>query len=225
MTAADARHDDALSPEEREFLSKLLERLAEEDRAAHDALVEANPELVELCGMPRPLRERIRAALTARAGGAPAREQERLLEHARVRSAAYRAGAAQAASRGASDTSPGILTSMTRKLPPERAIELYRKITPIVVHQLLGRFNPSAKLGVVQRAVDHLCSEEVHRRLCACEHVRDGILQELANVLDRRELLQEVSREDLRAVLEQCGAMDDLIAMENCIKLAASKAS
>ena len=225
MTATDVHNEEALSADERDFLSKLLDRLAEEHRAAHDALLEANPDLVELCGVPEPVRARIRAALTGRARAAPAREQERLIEHTRVRSAAYRASAAQAASWGVSDTSPGILTSMTRKLPPERAIELYRKITPIVVHQLLSRFNPSAELGVVQRAVDHLCSKEVHLRLCACEHARDGILHELSAVLGRRELLQKVSREDLRAVLEQCGAMDDLIAMENCIKLAASKAS
>ena len=48
MTAADARNEEAFSAEERDFLSKLLDRLAEEHRAAHDALVEANPGLVEL---------------------------------------------------------------------------------------------------------------------------------------------------------------------------------
>ena len=34
-----------------------------------------------------------------------------------------------------------------------------------------------------------------------------------------------VSRDDIERLLEEHGAMDDLIAMENCIKLAAAKAS
>ncbi|MGB2987021.1 MAG: hypothetical protein WBE26_14205 [Phycisphaerae bacterium] len=217
--------EESFAADERKFLSNLLDELAKEDRAAHDALLKANPGLLEYDRESENTRERIRAALAGQAETALSQEQERLIEHTRASLAEYREDTGRTASFGVLDEPPGILTSMTRKLPPERAIELYRKITPIVVHQVLNRLKPSANLGVVQRLVDHLCSNEVHLRLRACEHVRDGILHELCTVLGQSEIRQEVSREDLQGVLEECGAMDDLIAMENCIRLAAAKAS
>lgn len=217
--------EDSLLTDQQRFLSNLLDELAKEDCVAHDALLKANPNLAEHYGESDNIRERMRAVLAGRAGTALSREEEPLIKRTKACLAEYRARAGQVASFDVPDEPLGILTSMTRKLPPERAIELYRKITPIVVHQVLNRFDSSANLGVVQRVVDHLCSEEVHLRLRACEHVRDGILDELCTFLGRQEIRQEVSRADLQAVFEQCGVMDELIAMENCIKLAASKAS
>jgi len=60
--------------------------------------------------------------------------------------------------------------------------------------------------------------------LRACAHVRDGILDECCAALGRSELRHKPSRDDLQRILVECGAMHDLIAMENCITLVASKA-
>jgi hypothetical protein len=131
----------------------------------------------------------------------------------------------EAATGQDADSEPaGILTSMTRQLSPERAIELYRKITPVFVYQVLDRLYQSASLRVVHEIVEHLCSDEVQARLRACEHVRDGILDEFCTVLGQSEIRQQLSREDLQHLLEECGAANDLLAMENCIRLASAKA-
>ena len=217
--------EDPLSPDQKKFLSTLLDELAEDDSPAHDALLKANPVLVEHCGQSDIIRERIRAVLVGQEATTLWREQERLIEQANASAAQRRARTAPASSLGRVQEPAGILTSMTRKLPPDRAIELYRKIAPTVVHQLLNELYPSANLAVVQRFVDHLCSADVQVRLRACDHVRDGILHELCMVLGQPDIRQEVDREDLQRVLEECGAMDGLIAMENCIRVAASKAS
>ena len=211
--------------EELNFLAKLLDKLATEDRAAYDALRDANPDLVEHYGESDHIRQRTRAALLGHAGTTLSPEQQQLVERIKATMAKYRASASQAAPLRVSDEPPGILTSVTRRLSPERAIELYRKIAPMIVHQMLNRLKPSVNLSVVQRLVDHLCTRDVLVRLSACEHVRDGILDELCTALGRHEIRRELSRADLQRVLEESGAVDDLIAMENCIKIAVTRAS
>ena len=232
MSAADDSHREKAprsegkpsTADERRFLSDLLNGLAEEDQAAHDALVQANPDLVEDYGETDDLRGRLRVVLTGQTGTPLSPEQRSLAERTKAALAEYRAEAGRTVPSGAADEAPGILTSMTRQLPPEKAVELYRKITPTFVYEVLNRLNESASLRVVHQLVDHLCSEEVQRRLRGCEHVRDGILDEFCTVLGQSDIRPDISREELQGVLDDSGAMNDLIAMENCIKLAASKA-
>ncbi len=202
--------------DERRFLSNLLDALAREDCVAHDLLLEANPDLADAYGEADRLRERIRAALT---DATEARVE-------RARAAGVRAGlpAAGVTAPAAADDPDGILTSLTRHLPPEKAVALYHKIAPAFVYQLLNRLDEGASLRVAHQLVDHLCSAEVQARLRACAHVRDGILDECCAALGRSELSHKPSRDDLQRVLIECGAMHDLIAMENCITLVASKA-
>ena len=212
------------SADERRFLARLLEDLAREDPVAHDALLQRNEDLTE----PGPdwdeTRRRVRAALAGEGGVGLSESHRQLAEGIKASLLQSRAGATLRIPAAAVEPPPGILTSLTRKLPPERAVELYRKIAPMVVHQLLSRVSPSVSLDVVRRAVDHLCCDDVQARLCACEHARDGILDELCTLLNQPEMALRVSREDMQQVLQDCGAMDDLIAMENCIRLISVKA-
>jgi hypothetical protein len=135
--------------------------------------------------------------------------------------AAYRARAKQVVPGVVMEEAPGILTSLTRRLPPDRAVELYRRITPIFVYQVMERLSQSANVRVIQILVDHLCSDEAQRRLRNSKHVRDAILDEIRGVLGRNEIHPDISRDELHNMLAGSGAMYDLIAMENCIQLAA----
>jgi hypothetical protein len=214
----------ALPEDERRFLSDLLDNLMRADHAAHDILLEANPDWVEHYGEADRLRGRIRAALTGQAGTSLSAEQVRLIERTKAAWAEHRAAADRTAPQAAPEETEGILTSLTRHLPPEKAVALYHKIAPAFVYQLLKRLNESASLRVAHQLVDHLCSEGVQQRLRVCAHVRNGILDECRAVLGQSEIRQEISREELQHLLVECGAMHDLIAMENCITLMASKA-
>lgn len=52
--------EESFAADERKFLSNLLDELAKEDRAAHDALLKANPGLLEYDRESENTRERIR---------------------------------------------------------------------------------------------------------------------------------------------------------------------
>ncbi len=214
---------ESLCDDERRFLSDLLDELAEQDGGAHDALLEAHPHWVEHYGASDNLRERIRAALTGRVGTPLSREQKRVIERTRASWEEYRAHAGPELPGGTPDETTGVLTSMTRQLSPEKALELYRKIAPLFVYEILNRLNESTSLRVVNQLVEHLCSADVQQHLSACAHVGSGILEEFRTVLGRSEIRQEVSPEELQRLLEESGALNDLIAMENCIKLGAAK--
>ena len=209
-----------LSTEQQHFLRDLMDRLADQEPEALEELIAADPERVDQYAQADDLRDRLRAALTERAqeGGNPADQQ--IVRSIQAALAAQR----QRATGDRTAEPPGILTSVTRQLPPEKAIELYRKITPVFVYQVLSRLDESTSLRVVHEIVDHLCSEPVQQRLQSCEHVRDGILEELRLVLGRSDIDRQITRETLHDVLEESGATNDLMAMENCIRLARSKA-
>jgi len=64
----------------------------------------------------------------------------------------------------------------------------------------------------------------VQARLRACRHVRDGILREFRIALRDNDLGKDLSREAIERVLEESGAMSEIVAMENCIRLAAARA-
>ncbi len=213
-----------MTTDERKFLSAFLDGLEKEDPAAVAVLLENDPQWVEYWGGSNDLRQRVRAALTGHSGTPLSPEQKRVIERTKASRLEYGAGTKRAVPEGASEEPDGILTSLMRQLPPEKAIELYRKITPVFVYQILTRLYGSASLRTVNRIVEVLCGDEAQMRLRECKHVRDGILDEFRSVLGRSEIEHELSREDLQRLLEECGALNDLIVMENCIKLAAAKA-
>jgi hypothetical protein len=213
-----------LSADEQRFLTELLDNLVDLDPAAPERLIDADPEMVEHYGQPDRLRSRIRAALAGEAIRPLTPHEEHLVRDIEAALAARRAEADRAARGEAPEEPPGILTSVTRHLPPEKAIELYRKITPVFVYQVLSKLDESTSLRDVHRIVDHLCSEPVQHRLQTCEHARDGILEEFCVVLGLSDVPKKITREILQRVLDESGAMNDLMAMENCIKLARTKA-
>ena len=83
---------------------------------------------------------------------------------------------------------------------------------------------PSVDLGLVRAATDHLCSEDVLRRLRESAHVRDGFFDEFRDVLRSRGMDRALSRDDVYRVVDECGAADPLVALENCIRLVNAKA-
>ncbi len=209
--------DDQAKSDERRFLVRLLDDLSATNPEVCESLMRTNPELAEQHADASRLRVRIHSALRGQRVPLTA-AQEQMAERTQASLDERRA------KKACESAMPGILTSVTQQLPPEKAVELYRKIAPVFVYQMLGRLNASASLNVVHNVVEHLCSEDVQRRLQASEHVRDAILEELRVVLGRSELGLELSRSEIGQVLEEAGATQDLIAMENCIRLSASKA-
>lgn len=206
------------------FIADLMDDLARQDGRAHAALIRNNPDLVELYGRAGGLRQRVSAALTTTGDGVPAASRE-LID--RVRAALAECGASSDAAAEAQGTGPleiGMLTSLTHRLPPEQAMELFRRITPVLVYQILERLNDSAHIPIVRRFVDHFCSAEVQARLRNCEHVREGILEEFCRVLGSSEIRRTISAGELEQLLLEGGAMHELLVMENCIKLVSSRA-
>jgi len=121
--------------------------------------------------------------------------------------------------REGDDEPTGLLTELTRELSPQRAEELYRKVAPLLVYELLRKLDENAQVGTVQRVVDHLCSPGVQEHLRACTHVRDGILEELAEVLCRTGVCAELDRAGVQRVMERCGVMGELLTLVRCIRL------
>jgi hypothetical protein len=119
---------------------------------------------------------------------------------------------------------PGVFTELTRTLTPEHAEALYRKITPLLVYELLRTLDRSADIGTVQRIVDRLCSRAVQDRLRSCAHVRDGILDEIAAVLCDVGLRETLDRQAVQEVMADCGVLGELSTLENCVRLMRTQA-
>jgi hypothetical protein len=215
---------DPVAPPERRFLNRLLDHLADAAPDVHAAFAEANADLIQQEDGLDAVRDRARAALTGASGPALSPAQLAVTDAVRAELKKRREALTVATTDATNEELPGILTSMTRHLSPEKALELYRKIAPVVVYQILDRVNQSTSLRVVHRIVDHLCSSAVQEKLRSVEHVRDAMIDELRSVLGADESAVRLTRAELLAVLEESGAMNDLIAMANCLKLSASKA-
>lgn len=119
---------------------------------------------------------------------------------------------------------PGLFTELTRELAPERAEALFRKIVPLVVYELLRTLDKSSNVATVQQIVDHLCSPPVQKRLRACEHVRDGILDELSTVLQDAGVRDALDRDAVHAIMVDCGVTSELMTLVNCIRLLQAQA-
>jgi len=222
----DASADQPAGDTERRFLSMLLDSLAAEDPAELEELLRDNPSLTSCLGGDELLMERVREVLLAEAPAGDA-EFGRIVADTRAALAARRDAdvLAPAVPLPALHTEQnGILTSVSRKLEPAEALKLYRKIAPLLVFEILKVLDKSASLEVVHRLADHLCSEPIQERLRNSEHAREQIVSELCQLLCDSGIKKALNREALLDILEGCGAMESLNAMDNCIRLSQTKA-
>ena len=211
-----------VTPSERQFLSSLLDDLAETDPAMHEMLVETNPDLLDLGDLQADLRERLRESLLALVSEDTPADQRRFVAQIQARLLRRRMEEEEAP---AADKDPtGIITSLTRQITPEQALALYHDIAPRLVHEVMSYLGHSANLGTVRRAADHLLAEDVQARLRECEHVRDGILEELQAVLEPGDRSRYPTRSELMELMRRSGAERHLVAMANCLTLAGSRA-
>lgn len=207
------------------FLSALCDELARSDPSAHAALLEACPELLDETlrsqSLGATIRNVLRLALVAPSNPSVPGARAAV----RATAAAWSTRRDPQAEPVSSGTEPpGVLTSLTRQLTPERAMDLYRKIAPMLVYQLLHALDARANLSVMHTVVHRLCGDAVQRRLRAAEHVRDVLLEELADSLSASGALdgsRGIGRADVEEALRASGATARLAAMENCIRLAA----
>lgn len=181
-------------------LDGVFDGLESADPAAMSALLRENSALADRYGADERLMRRVRLAL--KSSDPPDR----------------------AAAIASSVRQRGVLTDVTSQLPPEKAVELYRKIAPMLAFGVLRRLDRNARLDTVQAIADHLCDEAVQRRLRASEHARDGIVEELCECLRDAGVKEVLDKDALLAVMEDCGATGDLMAMANCIRLSQVRA-
>lgn len=196
--------------DERAAVKKLFGWLASEDPAAVRAVLRDNPELAEAVMDSSDLQQLVQHV----AAELPPAE----LDGPSGRPPALVAFEAEAAVPPDA-APPGIFTELTRALSPERAAQLYRKVVPLVVYELLRALDQNANVATVQQVVDHLSSRAVQERLRAAAHVRDGILDELAFVLRDAGVRAALSREDVQRIIEECGVLGELMTLVRCIRL------
>lgn len=212
-----------MTDEERAALRSVLEKVAAEDPDSLKAFLRGNPLFAEEYRRGEDCLRLLHRALAekTKAGNDP--EWAGLLVGLARRCPAGSASAVDIRSPSVREDA-GILTDIARQLPPDQIMQLYRKIAPLVVFEILKLLTHSTSLEKVNEIADHLCNEETQERLRKSEHVRDGLLDELRFLLGDAVVDRVLTRERLLEVLHDCGAMNDLIAMENCIKLSRAKA-
>ncbi len=209
-----------LSTEEHRFLERLLELLSREAPAGYRDLIRANPQLRRMASVDEVL-ARVRAALSGQSE-LPLTAPQRAAAEALRRAAARLCGEPE---ENASDRGElGVLTSLTRQLSPEKALVLYRKIAPILVYNLLQQLIGSAPLDLVGQVTDRLCGPQAQDRLRCAPHVRDAIVNEVSDAVGCSRIQRRLSRQDVLVLLAASGMMNELLIMENCIKLIHAKA-
>jgi DNA-binding response OmpR family regulator len=109
----------------------------------------------------------------------------------------------------------GTLTRLAKRLAPHEAGSLFREIAPALVLAVFSHLQRAADVRVVAQAAEHLCRDDVQARLRKMEHVREGIVDELAAFLRDEALL--TNRETLMSALESSGTAYRLLALEACL--------
>jgi len=112
-------------------------------------------------------------------------------------------------------TAQGTLTRLANRLSPSEAVSLFREIAPALVLAVFAHLKRAADVQVVARVADHLCREDVQTRIRELEHVREGIIDELASFLSDESLL--ANRDVLMDALESSSAAYRLLALEACL--------
>ncbi len=212
--------------EDAAFLRALLESLNAEDPTVFNELMMSNPTLADEFHRSSPEIARLHEALSQVAGvhdddpafaKIVAQIKDRL-ENARRSPLVVKANGSD------SDALAGILTDVTRQLSVEQAKQLFEKLSPMLVYTALKHLDRNCSLDEVERIAHHLCDEPIQARLRAAEHVRDALVDELSLALELEGLSDLLDRAQMTRVLEESGAMVDLVAMANCITLAKTQA-
>lgn len=185
----------AASPAGR-FLSQLYRRLQRNDAEAARELADANPELVDAM---------------LRDDGAYA-----------ALASALNVAAHQSAGR---NQPVGPLTDAMQSVSAAEADRLFHELAPKLVLAVFDLAEARPSFRAVYQGVCHLYRGDVQARLRSSRHVRDALLDELNELLP---VLQDApptdkakARAALQRQLEGNGAIDDLYAMTNCIRLLA----
>ncbi|MEK6675915.1 MAG: response regulator [Planctomycetota bacterium] len=112
-------------------------------------------------------------------------------------------------------TTQGTLTRLTKRLAPEEARSLLEEIAPALVLTVFSHLDRSVDARTVRRVADHLCSPQVQDRLRKLDHVRDGILDEMAVCLADSTI--SANRDSLMKAIEASNALHRLLALEACL--------
>ena len=228
------------------YLRKLLETLSVEDPAVFNELMMANSQLAEEYHRADPQIGRIHDALTGDALPVNAGLNDEKAQHVDAEFAKLVAQIKERLARGneaiLSGTSgpfelpqhAGILTDVTRQLSAEQARQLFEKLAPMLVYATLRHLDCNSSFAEVDRIAGHLCSDDVQTKLRQAEHTRDALVDEFVLAIVEQGVGSSESdidgigvllnRDQMTRLLEECGAMGDLVAMSNCILLAKTQA-
>lgn len=218
--------DQSNQREDATFLRALLESLNAEDPAVFDELMMSNPQLADEFHRSSPEISRLHEAFSHVSGAQdddPA--FEKIVAQIKERLEIARRSPQTALGVGSSaDALSGILTDVTRQLSVEQAKQLFQKLSPMLVYTALKHLDRNCSLDEVERIANHLCDETIQARLRTADHVRDALVDELSFALEWEGLNDRLDRDQMTRVLEESGAMVDLVAMANCITLAKTQA-
>lgn len=110
-----------------------------------------------------------------------------------------------------------VLIRITKQLTSKQAQEFYRDILPPLILNVLEHLDRNADVATVRRIIDHMSQRKVQSRLRIYEHVRDGIVDELCDILKGTRIKQNLHREMLLKIIEEGGVVNNLDAVEACL--------
>jgi hypothetical protein len=223
------------------YLRKLLETLSVEDPAVFNELVLSNSQLADEFHRANPHYDQIRDALTQDVLSAGVHLPTSVLEGSESGDGdlAFAKIVAQIKGRlvgeesglrpmtaGSSESSgpAGILTDVTRQLSAEQAQQLFAKLAPMLVYTTLKHMDCDCSFVEVDRIAGHLCSDDVQMKLRSAEHTRDALIDEFSLAFVAQGVKESLNRDQMTRLLEESGAISDLMAMSNCILLAKTQA-
>lgn len=203
-----------------EIVSSLLDALAAGDRETYQAILEEHSELQARYREADATYNLLRRALVddADVPADPAFEQAAQRTRDELQRLANRRIRASAEQAPAEDS--GVLTGLTARLAPAEALALFRRIAPKLALGILSSIGGSARIELVQRVSEHLCTAGALERFRSAEHVRDAILDEIGGVLRDAGLKRRLGRDELTEIMTAGGVMNDLLIMERCIVVA-----
>ncbi len=219
--------DDAL------YLRKLLETLSVEDPAVFNELMTSNAQLADEFHRADPKIDRLRVALTVDLSVSNSElisddESDVVVDFdaivAQIKDRLAASEHAKLSPSSVSNEPAGILTDVTRQLTADQARQLFAKLAPMLVYTTLRHMNCDSSFAEVDRIADRLCSDDLQERLRSAEHTRDALVDEFALALEKQNVSDRLNRDQMTQLLEESGAMADLMAMSNCITLVKSQA-
>ncbi|GJM25541.1 MAG: hypothetical protein DHS20C16_19560 [Phycisphaerae bacterium] len=223
------------------YLRKLLETLSVEDPAVFNELMMSNSQLADEYHRANPQIDQIRDALTHDvlpvSASANAESHGDALGDdlafakivAQIKERLAKGDEALRPAAHAAFGPAGILTDVTRQLSADQAKQLFAKLAPMLVYTTLKHMDCDCSFVEVERIAGHLCSDGVQEKLRGAEHTRDALVDEfsvaiVAHGVGGLRVEDSLSREQMTKLLEESGAMADLMAMSNCILLAKTQA-